>query len=77
MSGTTPGKIDVGKIFGDLAKRALDLIAQAAIDQVADTKPVQEAIDKQKVVAGKNVLWTYFPYILLGSVGLFMLARIK
>ena len=77
MSGTTPGKIDVGKIFGDLAKRALDLIAQAAIDQVADTKPVQEAIEKQKVVAGKNVLWTYFPYILLGSVGLFMLARIK
>ena len=74
---TTPGKIDVGKIFGDLAKRALDLLAQAAIEQVADTKPVQEAIEKQKVVAGKNVLWTYFPYILLGSVGLFMLARIK
>ena len=74
---TKPGKIDVGKFFGDMAKRAVDLLAQAAIDQVADTKPVQQAIEKQKVVAGKNVLWTYFPYILLGSVGLFMLARIK
>lgn len=74
---TKPGKIDVGKVFGDLAKRALDLLAQAAVEQVADTKPVQQAIEKQKVVAGKNVLWTYFPYILLGTVGLFMLARIK
>ena len=74
---TKPGKIDVGKIFGGFAKKAIDLLAQAAIEQVADTKPVQQAIEKQKVVAGKNILWTYFPYILLGSVGLFMLARIK
>ena len=75
--GFTFGKIDVGEVFGDLAKRAVDLIAQAAVEQVADTKPVQQAIEKQKVVAGKNILWTYFPYILLGAVGLFMLARIK
>ena len=74
---TKPGKIDVGKVFGDLAKKALDLIAQAAVEQVSEIKPVQKEIEKQKVVAGKNILWTYFPYILLGSVGLFMLARIK
>jgi len=74
---TKPGKIDVGKIFGDLAKRALDLLAVSAVEQVADMKPVQKEIEKQKVVAGKNILWTYFPYILLGTVGLFMLARIK
>ena len=74
---TKPGKIDVGKIFGDLAKRALDLFAQSAVEQAADMKPVQQEIEKQKVVAGKNILWTYFPYILFGTVGLFMLARIK
>ena len=28
---TKPGKLDIGKYFGDLAKRALDLLAQAAI----------------------------------------------
>ena len=74
---TKPGKIDVGKVFGSLAKKALDLLAQAAIEQVSEIKPVQQEIEKQKVVAGKNILWTYFPYILLGSVGLFMIARIK
>ena len=74
---TKSGKIDVGKIFGGFAKKALDLFAEAAIEQVGDMKPVQEAIEKQKVVAGKNILWTYFPYVLLGAVGLFMIARIK
>ena len=74
---TKPGKIDVGKIFGDLAKRAVDLIAVAAVEQVSDIKPVQKEIEKQKTIAGKNILWTYFPYVIVGLAGLFMLSRVK
>lgn len=74
---TKPGKIDVGKVFGAIAEKAWDLVKKAAIEQVAETKVVQQEVEKQKVVAGKNILWTYFPYILLGTVGIFMLARIK
>lgn len=77
MSGTTPGKIDVGEVFRWTLDAALRGIKQGVIQEGAKTKAVQKEIESQKTVAGKNILWNYFPYFILGGVGLFMLAKVK
>lgn len=77
MSGTTPGKIDLASAFKWTLDAALNGIKNAAIQDTAKVKAVQKEIESQKTVAGKNILWTYFPYFILGTVGIVMLTRIK
>jgi len=77
MSGTIPGKIDVGEAFKKTLAAVWLGVKSSVIQEASKTKAVQKEIEQQKTVAGKNILWKYFPYAILGFVGLFMLAKVK
>lgn len=77
MSGTTPGKIDVGEVFKKTLNIGLELLKQGVIQEASKSKAIQAEVEKQKVVAGKNILWTYFPFVILGGMGIFMLSKVK
>ena len=75
--GFTFGKIDVGKVFKKTLDAAMWGIGQTAIQEASKVKAVQEEIEVQKTVAGKNILWKYFPYAILACVGIVVLAKVK
>ena len=77
MPGTKPGKIDVGEVFKKTLAVGLDLLKQAAIQKGSEIPAVQKAVEEQKVVAGKNILWKYFPFAILGVMGFYMLSKVK
>ena len=77
MGGLTFGKIDVGEAFKKTLEAALWGIKQTVIQETSKTKAVQQEIENQKTVAGKNILWKYFPYAILACVGIVMLAKVR
>lgn len=74
---TSPGKIDIGAVWKKTLQVGLDLLKQGVIQEASKTKAVQKAVDEQKVVAGKNILWKYFPYAVLAGLGIFFVSKVK
>ena len=74
---TTSGKINVGDIFKKTLAAALGILQQSVIQEGAKIPAVQRAVENQKVVAGKNLLWKYFPYAILAGMGIFMISKVK
>lgn len=77
MSGTKPGKIDLAEAFKWTLDAAWKGIKESVIQEGSQIKEVQKEVEEQKLVAGKNILWKYFPYFILGTFGLFMLWKVK
>ena len=73
----TFGKIDVEKAFKKTIDAMLNGVKQAVIQEASQTKAVQQEIESQKTVAGKNILWKYFPYAILACVGIVVLAKVR
>ena len=71
------GKIDVEKAFKKTLDAMLGGLKQTVIQEASKTKAVQREIEDQKTVAGKNILWKYFPYAILACVGIVMLAKVR
>jgi len=74
---TSPGKINVGDMFKKGLAAAIGVVQQSVIQAGSKIPAVQKEIESQKLVAGKSILWKYFPYIILTVLGIFMIARIK
>lgn len=73
---TSTGKINVGDIFKKTLAAALNIAGQAVIQEASKTKVVQREVEKQKTIAGKNLLWKYFPYAILAGFGIFMMTKV-
>ena len=76
MSNTT-GKINVGDVFKKTLAAALGILEKSVIQAGSEIPAVQRAVEDQKVVAGKNILWKYFPYAVLAGLGIFMIAKVR
>ena len=74
---TTTGKINVGEMFKKTLAAALGIIGQAVIQEGSKIPAVQKEVENQKTVAGKNLLWKYFPYAILAGMGIFMISKVK
>ena len=75
--GFTTGKINVGDIFKKTLDAALGILGQAVIQEGSKIPAVQREVEAQKVVAGKNILWKYFPYAILAVMGVFMISKVR
>ena len=69
--------IDFKSFFEDGANFVLEVFKNSVIQKLSQTKEVQAEVEAQKVVAGKNILWQYFPFIVIGGVTLLAIARFK
>ena len=74
---TTTGKINVGDLFKKTLGAALGILQQSVIQEGAKIPQVQREVEKQKTIAGKNLLWKYFPYAILAGMGIFMISKVK
>ena len=69
--------IDFKSFFQDGAEFVLDVFKNSLVQKLSQTKEVQAEVEAQKVVAGKNILWQYFPFIVIGFVAVTLIARFK
>ena len=69
--------IDFKEFFQDGANFVVDVFKNSLIQRVSQTKEVQKEVEAQKVVAGKNILWQYFPFIVIGSLAVILISRFK
>jgi len=69
--------IDFKSFFKDGADFVLDVFKNSLIQKVSQTQAVQDEVEAQKVIAGKNLVWAYLPFILIGAVVITMIARFK
>ena len=69
--------IDFKSFFEDGANFVLDVFKNSLIQRVSQTKEVQDEVEAQKVVAGKNILWQYFPFMVIGVLAVTLIARFK
>lgn len=69
--------IDFEKSFGGIWKTFKQVLGQTVIQEASQIPKVQKKIEEQKVVAGKNILWQYFPAMLIGTLMIFAIAKFK
>ena len=69
--------IDFKEFFEDGANFVLDVFKNSLIQKLSQTKQVQAEVEAQKVVAGKNILWQYFPFMVIGILAVTLIARFK
>lgn len=69
--------IDFKEFFEDGANFVLDIFKNSLIQKVSQTEEVQKEVEAQKVVAGKNLLWQYFPFMVVGVLAITLIARFK
>ena len=69
--------IDFKEFFEDGANFVLDVFKNAVVQKVSQTEQVQKEVEAQKVVAGKNLLWQYFPFMVVGVLAITLIARFK
>ncbi len=58
----------------DVIRKTLE---DSAVRLISQNKQVKEKIEEQKVEVGKDVLWKYIPFILIGTALLFLIVRFK
>jgi len=60
--------IDFKAAFGNVLKIGGKVLKQMAIQEASKIPAVQKEIEKQKTIAGKNILWTVFPMLFAGGL---------
>jgi len=69
--------IDFKAFFEDGANFVLEVFKNSVIQRLSQTKEVQAEVEAQKVTAGKNILWQYFPFMVIGVLAITLIARFK
>ena len=69
--------IDFKEFFEDGANFIFEAFKNFAIEKISQTKEVQKEVDAQKVTAGKNILWQYFPFMVIGILAVTLITRFK
>lgn len=70
--------INAEKVFGAGVIDTIKTVLQdSAVRLIGQNKQVQEQIEKQKVEVGKEALWKYIPFILVGTVLTALIIRFK
>lgn len=69
------GKVNFSDLLKGFWETTQDVLAEVAYREGSKVEGVREAIDKQKVVAGKNLLWKIFPFAVVGIVGLWVISK--
>lgn len=64
-------------VFSGAFKVIKQTLEDSAVRLISQNKKVQEGIEKQKVEVGKDVLWKYIPFILVGTVLTALIVRFK
>lgn len=72
--------METGKInFNDRLKSAwgttLDVLGEIMYREGSKIEGVRQAVEQQKVVVGKNLLWKIFPFLVVGVVGLWAVTK--
>ena len=74
---TKTGAINVGDEFKKGLAVMLTTIAQSVIQKGSEIPAVQKEISNQQTVAGKNLLWKYFPYAILAGGLIFVISKVR
>ena len=74
---TTTGAINVGDMFKKGLAALLTSLGQSVIQKGSEIPAVQKELESQKLVAGKNILWKYFPYALLAGGLIFVISKVR
>ena len=74
---TTTGAINVGDMFKKSLAAALAALGQSVIQQGSEIPAVQKEISNQQTVAGKNLLWKYFPLAILAGGLIFVISKVR
>ena len=69
--------IDFKSFFQDGANFVLGVFKDSLIQKLSQTKQVQTEVAAQQVAAGKNVLWQYFPFMVIGILAVTLITRFK
>lgn len=69
--------IDFKAFFKDSADFLFNTFKNSLIERASQTKEVQDEVERQKVIAGKNILWQIFPFVVIGSLAVILIARFK
>ena len=59
---------------GEITKQVLK---QVVVQEASKIPAVEAEVQAQKVKAGKNILWQYFPMMLIGVLALFTIIKFK
>jgi len=69
------GKVNFSDLLKGFWETTQDVLAEVAYREGSKIEGVREAIDKQKVEEGKNLLWKAFPFIAIGIVGIWAITK--
>ena len=69
--------IDFSEVFKGAVDVSKKVVAGVVIDQASKIPGVQKEIEKQKISAGKTILWSSFPIIFIGLLLLIGITRFK
>lgn len=69
------GKVNFNERLKSAWGTALDVLAEIAYREGSKIEGVRQAVDEQKVVVGKNLLWKVFPFAVVGIVGLWAVSK--
>ena len=64
-------------VFSKVLKITGDVLKQVVVQEASKIPAVEAEVEAQKVVAGKNMLWSYFPMMLIGCLVVFSIAKFK
>ena len=64
-------------VFSGVFDVAREVLSKVVIQKVATIPGVEQEIEKQKTEAGKDIVWKYLPFILIGTALTFLIVRFK
>lgn len=67
----------VKEFFGDVWKNFLNIVGQTAAASAAQMPAVQEKLEEAKTAEAKNILFKFFPVVVVGIIILLILPKSK
>ena len=64
-------------VFAKVKEITGRVLKQVVVQEASKIPAVEAEVEAQKVVAGKNILWSYFPLMLIGGLVIFSIAKFK
>jgi len=65
------------EMFADVLDITEEVLKKVVVQKASKIPAVEAEVEAQKVVAGKNILWSYFPLFLIGGLAVFAVIRFK
>ena len=76
-SGNGEGNLTLKNIFKGVYSIFGETLKETLIQKASESPAVQQAIEEEKVKAGKNITWQIMPFVLIGAVVAVLIARFK